>query len=377
MAVDSNVLIYERIREERRNGRSVIAGDRRRLHTALATIVDANLTTLIAAVDPVLPRHRPGEGLRRDARHRHHHHRLHRLHLDALADRRAGCAAARPKELPRGAGHASFRPTRKIPLHAHPALDLRAVSAALSIAVGRRCFFTVGLNYGIDFKGGTLDRGAGQGRHGRSRRHRATARRELNLGDVQVQEFGDRRDVLIRVGTQAGGDNAEQTVVEQGARRAARTTTSSAASRSSARPCRANSPGTGTIGVIVSLVGDPDLHLVPLRMAVRASAPSSRRVHDVDHDGRLLRRHRLEFNLSSIAAILTIVGYSLNDTVVVYDRIRENLRKYKKMPLTRAARTSHQRDAVAHDPDAVTTHRWRCWRCSSSAARSSAPSRSP
>jgi SecD/SecF fusion protein len=41
----------------------------------------------------------------------------------------------------------------------------------------------------------------------------------------------------------------------------------------------------------------------------------------------------LEFNLSSIAAILTIVGYSLNDTVVVYDRVRENLRRYKKMPL--------------------------------------------
>jgi preprotein translocase SecF subunit len=41
----------------------------------------------------------------------------------------------------------------------------------------------------------------------------------------------------------------------------------------------------------------------------------------------------LEFNLSSIAAILTIVGYSLNDTVVVYDRVRENLRRYKRMPM--------------------------------------------
>jgi SecD/SecF fusion protein len=42
----------------------------------------------------------------------------------------------------------------------------------------------------------------------------------------------------------------------------------------------------------------------------------------------------IEFNLSSIAAVLTIVGYSLNDTVVVYDRVRENLRRYKKLPLT-------------------------------------------
>ena len=60
---------------------------------------------------------------------------------------------------------------------------------------------------------------------------------------------------------------------------------------------------------------------------------------------------RLEFDLNVVAAILTIVGYSLNDTVVIYDRIRENLRKYRKMEIVAAARPLAERDAVAHHGD--------------------------
>ena len=59
---------------------------------------------------------------------------------------------------------------------------------------------------------------------------------------------------------------------------------------------------------------------------------------------------RLEFNMTSIAAILTIVGYSLNETVVVFDRIREILRKYKKMPIADLIDLSINAVAVAHDP---------------------------
>ena len=78
---------------------------------------------------------------------------------------------------------------------------------------------------------------------------------------------------------------------------------------------------------------------------------------------------QLEFNLTSIAAILTIVGYSLNDTVVVFDRIRELLRKYKKMPTERTARPFDQLDPVAHRDDLGHHHRWRCSRWCSSAAQ--------
>ena len=68
---------------------------------------------------------------------------------------------------------------------------------------------------------------------------------------------------------------------------------------------------------------------------------------------------QLEFDLSIVAALLTILGYSVNDTVVVSDRIRENLRKYKRMDLERAAEPVDQRDAVAHHADRRHGHR-RC-----------------
>ena len=55
-------------------------------------------------------------------------------------------------------------------------------------------------------------------------------------------------------------------------------------------------------------------------------------LHDVDHDGRLFAIFQLEFNLTTLAAILTIAGYSINDTVVIYDRMRETMRKYRTMP---------------------------------------------
>jgi SecD/SecF fusion protein len=79
--------------------------------------------------------------------------------------------------------------------------------------------------------------------------------------------------------------------------------------------------------------GDVDLYLATLRMAVRPRRHHFATVHDVILMVGLFVVTGLEFNLTSIAAILTIVGYSINDTVVVYDRVRENLRKYKKMPI--------------------------------------------
>ena len=86
IAVDSNVLIYERIREEVRAGRTAINAIDAGFSRALATILDSNITTFIAAAVLVLHRHRAGARLRRDARHRHPHQPVHRLYADA-ADR--------------------------------------------------------------------------------------------------------------------------------------------------------------------------------------------------------------------------------------------------------------------------------------------------
>ena len=102
MAVDSNVIIYERVKEERRAGRSLVQSLDSGFARALATVVDANVTTFIAAVDPVLSRLGADQGLCRDAGHRHRHHRVHRLHADALADRRSGCGRCGRRKCPQG-----------------------------------------------------------------------------------------------------------------------------------------------------------------------------------------------------------------------------------------------------------------------------------
>ncbi len=74
-------------------------------------------------------------------------------------------------------------------------------------------------------------------------------------------------------------------------------------------------------------------------------------VHDVTLTLGMFALTQMEFDLKIVAAILTIIGYSLNDTIVIYDRIRENLKKYRKMPIARTARSVGQRDAVAHSRD--------------------------
>ena len=94
IAVDSNVLIYERIREEVRGGRTAISAIDAGFTRALATILDSNITTFIAAAVLFYHRHRPGARLCRDARHRHHHHGVHRLHADAPDRGVRGCGGS-------------------------------------------------------------------------------------------------------------------------------------------------------------------------------------------------------------------------------------------------------------------------------------------
>jgi preprotein translocase SecF subunit len=89
----------------------------------------------------------------------------------------------------------------------------------------------------------------------------------------------------------------------------------------------------GTVAVVIAMIAI--LIYIWFRFEWQfAVAAIASLVHDVTGTIGLYSALQLEFNLSSIAAILTIIGYSLNDKVVIFDRIRENLRKYKKMPLT-------------------------------------------
>lgn len=212
-------------------------------------------------------------------------------------------------------------------------MRLRWISFPLSaaaIVASLVLFSTFGLNFGIDFQGGTLieiqtkdgpaDIGAIRKRLG-----------ELNLGDVQVQEFGQPDTALIRIERQEGGEEAQQRVVflirETLGEAVDYRRTEVVGPRVSGELAQA-----GTIAVVVSLLAV--LIYIWFRFewqfAIGAVAAT---LHDVILTIGMFAAIQLEFSLASIAAILTIVGYSLNDTVVVYDRVRENLRRYKKMPI--------------------------------------------
>lgn len=192
-------------------------------------------------------------------------------------------------------------------------------------------FLISGLNLGIDFKGGTLIEFTTQEEQAdiADIRSRLNA---LNFGDVQVQEFGAPNEVLVRVERQDGDDQAQQRVVvlikEEFGDSVTYQRTEVVGPRVSGELARA-----GTIAVIASLFAV--LIYIWFRFEWQfALGAIIALMHDVILTIGMFSLLRLDFSLASIAAILTIVGYSLNDTVVVYDRIRENLRKYKKMPLS-------------------------------------------
>ena len=211
---------------------------------------------------------------------------------------------------------------------------LRKVSFPLAIVLGLgsiALFFTVGLNYGIDFKGGTVIEMKTQGPADVAGIRSTMS--DLKLGDVQVQQFGGDDEVLVRIEEQPGGELAQQAVV-------AKVRDAFAEDKVDFRRVEVVGPRVseelaraGILGVAVSLIAI--LFYIWFRFEWQfAIGAILTTFNDVLVTIGLFVILRLDFSLSSIAAVLTIIGYSLNDTVVVYDRIRENLRRYKKMPLT-------------------------------------------
>ena len=191
-------------------------------------------------------------------------------------------------------------------------------------------FFTIEMNYGIDFRGGTSIEVQAKGDKADSGAVRAELS-ELNMGDVQVQEFGSDRDLLIRIEGQQAGDNAEQSVVQK-VHLALDETYDFRKVELVGPTVSSELAWAGTVGVLASLLAMLIYIWFRFEWQFGAGAVIAT-VHDVTMMIGLYVISGIEFNLTSIAAILTIVGYSINDTVVVYDRVRENLRKYKKMPI--------------------------------------------
>ncbi|MBB4001731.1 protein translocase subunit SecDF [Aurantimonas endophytica] len=326
MAVDSNVLIFERIRDERRQGRSVIQSIDTGFQKALGTIVDANITTLIAAVVLFFLGSGPVRGFAVTlaigiVTTVFTAFTLTRLLASEWVRRR------RPKELPRG--FIKLVPDVTAIRFMKIRLQVFALSIFLCLA-SIAMLFTAGLNFGIDFTGGTVIEV--QAKSGAADvgdiRERLNA---VGIQESQVQEFGSESEALIRVGTAEGGDTA-QTAIVQSAQQALAADYDFRRTEVVGPTVSGELAWAAVIGVLASLLAI--LIYVWIRFewqfAVGAIIAT---VNDVILTLGFLAVTQLEFNLSTVAAILTIVGYSLNDTVVIYDRIRENLRRFKKMPI--------------------------------------------
>ncbi|MBM3518728.1 MAG: protein translocase subunit SecF [Alphaproteobacteria bacterium] len=189
------------------------------------------------------------------------------------------------------------------------------------------------LNYGIDFRGGILMevRTPGVADVALIR----TTLSGLGLGEVAIQEFGEASDVLIRVERQEGGEAAQQAAVDT-VKQALKAAISGEVDYRRVEVVGPKVGGELVRGGFIALGLAVLAQLVYLWFRFEwqfGLGAVVALVHDVLTTIGLFVITGLDFNLATVAALLTIIGYSMNDTVVVYDRIRENLRKFKTMSL--------------------------------------------
>ena len=209
-------------------------------------------------------------------------------------------------------------------------LKFKKATLIMSITI---CFFSIfslflnGLNFGIDFKGGTLIEVSSE--HSINISNVRSVLSSLNLGDVQIQNFGSEKNILVRIeaSSSENNSNALSNITNQLILFGKIQRTEVVGPKISSELIQKG------ILAILSAVGLM-LFYIWIRFEWQFSLGAVLAlIHDVIITIGIFSFFQIEFNLSIIAALLTIIGYSMNDTVVVYDRIRENLRKYKKQDL--------------------------------------------
>jgi preprotein translocase subunit SecF len=203
------------------------------------------------------------------------------------------------------------------------------ISAVLSI-IAILLFFFHGLNFGIDFVGGTVVEVQSKSGPADLAKMRATLG-GLGLGEVQLQEFGSPTDVLIRVAQQPGGEQAQQAAITK-VREALGTDVEYRRIEVVGPRVSSELLANSTIGLGLAIFAILIYLWFRFEWQFALGAMISN-VHDLVLTIGYMSLMQIDFDLASIAALLTILGYSLNDTVVIYDRIREMLRRYKKMPI--------------------------------------------
>ena len=222
-----------------------------------------------------------------------------------------------------------FRLPQKMNLHFVKYFKLCLALSIFAIVGTIVLLSTIGLNFGIDFKGGTLMQIETPGPADAAELRTALSR--LGLGEIQLQNFGQPNDFLIRFPEQAGGPDAQRTAAEKVL---------------GVLPTGSKELRREQVGSTVSkeLINSAIWALVFTNLVIFAYVwfrfewqfalgAIVSMIHDVFFTIGVFALFRLDFDLTIVAALLTILGYSINDTVVIYDRIRENLRRYKRMPL--------------------------------------------
>jgi preprotein translocase subunit SecF len=201
--------------------------------------------------------------------------------------------------------------------------------SAILVSASVALFSVKGLNYGIDFKGGILLDVRTEGPANLASMRSALS--GLDLGEVALQEFGTPNDVLIRLQRQTGGEEAQQAAVikvkEALGPNVEYRRTEFVGPKVSEELFR---DGVYAVGAAILAI----LVYIWFRFEWQFGlAAVIALIHDVFSTIGIFSLLGLEFNLSTVAAVLTIAGYSINDTVVVFDRVREMLRKYKTRQL--------------------------------------------
>ena len=331
LAVDANVLINERIREETRAGRSAVAALDAGFNRAYATIIDSNVTALIATLLLFWFGSGPVRGFAVTmalgiAISMFTAVSVVKVIMAMWVHRR------RPKVF-------AIEPLFRVKLFRDgpniPFMNARRFGIAMSVALSLASvvlLFKPGLNYGVDFKGGSLIEIKTEQPADLARLR--SALNGLGLGEVALQEFGDPTTTLVRVEMQPGDEAAQMTAIETvkasivqlepGANFARVEIIGPKVSGELAR--------AGILAVVFASLAMLAYIWVRFEWQFAVGAIATL-VLDVTKTVGFLALTGLDFSLTAIAAVLTLIGYSVNDKVVVYDRMRENLRRYKSMPL--------------------------------------------
>jgi len=332
MSVDANILINERIREELKNGKPPFSAMEAGFSKAWSTIIDSNLTTLIKmAILYVF-----GAGVVRGFAVTIFLGIMISMFTATLLVRlmmTLWMRRARPKQLK--ISLVRFVPDKtkiRFMKGRFFGIGLSVVLSTASVIL----FFVPGLNYGIDFAGGLQielqTKGPAEFAKLRSDLDK------LGLGPVHLQEFGAPDQVLVRMDHQPGGDEAQQAAIEK--------VKADLAQNFPGSEIRSTAAVGSTVSGELFMDGMKALGFALVAMlayiwfrfewqfgvgaVLTLILDVTKTIGFFAVTGALLG---WQFDLESIAAILAIMGYSINDKVVVYDRVRENLRKYRTMPL--------------------------------------------